>query len=196
VDWNNVRNSRNVRRNSRGHIAEPRLELVELCGRMRSLQKASRILACGIYRDNAPGLEVRCGYSEEHLLRSQRTAEIGSARAIAETWRQAVIAKGGFTELTGEETPAINDVNAENESLRREISELRKAGARVDPEVDAQLTQEVTDDFAPLDMRPFPRYIAAQQWFNRTRAELERANAGGQINEAAQEAMNDALGRV
>ena len=37
------------------------------------------------------------------------------------------------------------------------------------------------------------RYAAALQWFNRTRAELERAHAGGQINEAAQEAMNDAL---
>ena len=37
------------------------------------------------------------------------------------------------------------------------------------------------------------RYAAALQWFNRTRAELERAHAEGQINEGAQEAMNDAL---
>jgi hypothetical protein len=37
------------------------------------------------------------------------------------------------------------------------------------------------------------RYAAAIQWFNRTRAELERANADGQIKEAAQDAMNNAL---
>jgi hypothetical protein len=35
--------------------------------------------------------------------------------------------------------------------------------------------------------------MAALQWFNKTRADLERANANGQINEAAQEAMNEAL---
>ena len=187
MDWNKVRNSP-------GHTPEPRLELVELCWRMRSLQKSSRILSCGIYRDNAPGFEVRCGYSEEHLLRSQRTAEIGSAREIAEAWRQAVIAKGGFMELTGDETPAINDAEVENESLRREISALRKAGARLDPEVDAQLTQEVTDVLRAAGHEALLlRCMAAQQWFNRTRAELERANADGQINEAAQEAANDAL---
>jgi len=101
-------------------VREPLLTLAETCWRMRSLQKASRILSCGIYGDNAPGLEVRCGYSDDHLLRSQRTAEIGSAREIAEAWRQAVIAKGGFTELTGDETPAVSDGEAETESLRQE----------------------------------------------------------------------------
>ena len=35
--------------------------------------------------------------------------------------------------------------------------------------------------------------MAAQQWFNKTRVELERANDAGQINDAAQEAMNAAL---
>ena len=161
---------------------------------MRSLQKASRILSCSIYRDNAPGLEVRAGYREDDFQRSQRTAEIGSARAIAEAWRQAVIATGGFTELTREETPAINDTEAENDSTRREISELRRAGAKGDPEVDAQLTQEVTDVLRAAGHEALLlRYMAAQQWFNKTRAELERANAAGQINDAAQEAMNDAL---
>ena len=41
-----------------------------------------------------PGLEVRAGFSEEDLLKSQRSAEIGSARELAEEWRRAVIAKG------------------------------------------------------------------------------------------------------
>ena len=122
MDWNKVRSSP-------GRTHKPRLELVELRWRMRSRQKATRILSCGIYRDNAPGVEVRCGYSEEHLLRSQRTAEIGSAREIAEAWRQAVIAKGGFVELIGEQPSAIDDAEAANEALRREISELRRAGA-------------------------------------------------------------------
>lgn len=74
---------------------EPQLTLLEPCGRLRSLQKSTRVLECGIYRTEAPGLEVRCGYSDEDLLRSQRTAEIGSARELAEQWRQAVLAKGG-----------------------------------------------------------------------------------------------------
>src|SRR5687767_6981484 len=72
MDWNKVRNSPQ-------RTPEPPRKLVEMCWRMRSLQKASRILSCGIYRDNAPGLEVRSGYSEDHFLRSQRTSEIGSA---------------------------------------------------------------------------------------------------------------------
>ena len=104
---------------------------------MRSLQKSTRILSCGIYRTAAPGLEVRAGYSEDDLLRSQRTAEIGSARQIGEAWRQAVIAKGGFTEHPPEETRAISDAEAETELLRQRISQLRKAGAHLDPEIDA-----------------------------------------------------------
>jgi hypothetical protein len=37
---------------------------------------------------------VRARFSDEDLLKSQRTAEIGTAREIAEEWKQAVIAKG------------------------------------------------------------------------------------------------------
>ena len=40
---------------------EPELTLLEPCWRMRSRQKATRVLECGIYRV-ATGLEVRCGY--------------------------------------------------------------------------------------------------------------------------------------
>ena len=64
----------------------------------------------------------------------------------------------------------------------------------MDPEIDAQLTQEVTDALRAAGHETLLlRYAAALQWFNKTRAELERANAEGQINEAAQEAMTDAL---
>jgi hypothetical protein len=64
----------------------------------------------------------------------------------------------------------------------------------MDPDIDAQLTREVSDALRSAGHEPLLlRYAAALQWFNRTRAELERANAAGQIDEAAQEAMNDAL---
>jgi hypothetical protein len=64
----------------------------------------------------------------------------------------------------------------------------------VDSEIDAQLPREVSDALRSAGHETLLlRYSAALQWFNRTRAELERANAKGQINEAAQEAMNDAL---
>jgi len=64
----------------------------------------------------------------------------------------------------------------------------------MDPEIDAQLTREVTDALRAAGHEALLlRYMAALQWFNKTRAELDRANAEGQINDAAQEAMNDAL---
>jgi len=36
---------------------------------------------------------------DDDLLRSQHTADIGTARTLADKWRHAVLAKGGFTEL-------------------------------------------------------------------------------------------------
>jgi hypothetical protein len=105
-----------------------------------------------------------------------------------------VIAKGGFKELAREETAATTGADADSEHLSQRISELRKTGAKMDPEIDAQLTQEVTDVLRAAGHEALLlRYMAAQQWFNKTRADLDRANAGGQINEAAQEAMNAAL---
>jgi hypothetical protein len=56
MDWEKVYREHKEEKNA------PRLDLVEMCWRMRSLQKAKRILQCGIYRTDAPGLEVRCGW--------------------------------------------------------------------------------------------------------------------------------------
>jgi hypothetical protein len=42
---------------------------------------------------------LRCGGYDEDLLRSEYAVEIGGAREIAEQWRQAVLAKGGFAEV-------------------------------------------------------------------------------------------------
>ena len=64
----------------------------------------------------------------------------------------------------------------------------------MDPEIDAQLTEEVANALRASGHEGLLlRYAAALQWFNHTRAALERANAEGQINEVAQHAMNDAL---
>jgi|SoiMethySBSTD1v2_1073268.scaffolds.fasta_scaffold153891_1 hypothetical protein len=80
----------------------PQLELIETCWRLRSPQK--HILTCGIYRTShprleVPGLEVRAWLRrEDDRIRCQRTAEIGSAREIAEAWRHE-FAKEGFEQL-------------------------------------------------------------------------------------------------
>ena len=64
----------------------------------------------------------------------------------------------------------------------------------MDADVDAQLTQEVADVLRAAGHEALLlRYMAALQWFNKTHAALERANDTGQIDDAAQEAMNDAL---
>ena len=66
---------------------------------MRSLQKVTRILECGVYRTDT-GLEVRAGYGLEDLLHSRLCATLEDARDCAEELRQAVIRKGGFKELS------------------------------------------------------------------------------------------------
>ena len=44
-------------------------------------------------------LEVRCGYSEDDLIRSQYTREVGIARESAAGWKAAAIEEG-FSEVT------------------------------------------------------------------------------------------------
>jgi hypothetical protein len=68
------------------------LDLLEMCWRVA--RPSGSVICGGIYRTEAPGAEVRAALSEEDLVRSQRTAEIGSARELAEDWRQAALAKG------------------------------------------------------------------------------------------------------
>ena len=60
---------------------------------------STHVIECGIYRTEV-GLEVRCGYSVEHLLRSEFATDIDIARDIAATWKDAVMEKGRFTELS------------------------------------------------------------------------------------------------
>ena len=91
MDWDNVRGEK-----PRQRLALPALDLLETSWRVKA--PSGGLITCGVYRTDAPGLEVRAGFSGDDLLRSQRTLEIGSAREVAEQWRQAVLAKG-FTEV-------------------------------------------------------------------------------------------------
>jgi len=43
---------------------------------------------------------VRAGYSIDHLMHSQFAIEIGAAHEIAETWKNAILAKGSFQVMT------------------------------------------------------------------------------------------------
>ena len=90
MDWNNVRGTPPPK------PEPPAAHVVEACWRFTS--PTGRTITCLVVSDDAPGLEVRCGYGDEDLLRSQRSTEIGSARELAEEWRQAVLAKGSFRE--------------------------------------------------------------------------------------------------
>lgn len=76
----------------------PAPELLETCWCVQA--SGGPVFTCGIYRDAAPGLEVRVwGRSEDDLLRSQRTLEIGNARELASGWRQRAPDKG-FSDLS------------------------------------------------------------------------------------------------
>lgn len=70
----------------------PAPELLEECWRVRGPSQAP--ILCGIYRDAAPGVDVRCGYSLEHLIRSERCPSMDVARALADRWLTAAIEKG------------------------------------------------------------------------------------------------------
>ena len=64
----------------------------------RFVGPSQRVLECGVYRV-ATGLEVRAGYSAEDIVRTQLMPDIGTARAFAAAWRQALIDTGRFTEV-------------------------------------------------------------------------------------------------
>jgi hypothetical protein len=42
---------------------------------------------------------VRVGFAEDDVLRTQLVIEVGTARELAEQWRQAVTANGGFQDV-------------------------------------------------------------------------------------------------
>ena len=56
------------------------------------------MLSCGLYRTEA-GLEVRCDYGGDDLIRSQVAADLGTAGEVAAAWKITALAKAGFLEL-------------------------------------------------------------------------------------------------
>ena len=64
----------------------PPMTLLEACWQMTSAR--GRVLTCGVFRTIA-GLEVRCGYGEDVLIRSQFARELETAREIAAGWKTA-----------------------------------------------------------------------------------------------------------
>ena len=91
MDWDNVRTP------AQRKPDPPASTLLETCWRLRA--PSGRVITCGIYRDAAPWLDVQVGFSDDDLLRSERAAEIRSARELASAWKFGVLAKG-FVELT------------------------------------------------------------------------------------------------
>ena len=69
----------------------PPMTLLETCWQMKSPR--GRVLTCGVFKTIA-GLEVRCGYSEDDLIRSQYVGELGAARQIAADWKATAELKG------------------------------------------------------------------------------------------------------
>ena len=83
-------------------VGEPGAPMpIEVCWRIRTPN--NKVVTCGIYRDAAPGLEVRAFFGADDLLRSSRVPEIGTARDIAEAWKRAVLERG-FVQLAEPET--------------------------------------------------------------------------------------------
>ena len=72
------------------------LKLVET--RWQIILPNRTVLSCGIYRTAGSGFEVRCAKSEDHLIRSERTANLVDARTLADRWEQIVIKKVGRVE--------------------------------------------------------------------------------------------------
>lgn len=95
---------------------EPRLDLIEVCWRV--VGPNEKVIECAIYRTDV-GLDVRVGYSVEHLIRSQFAVEIGTAREIAEGWKRAAMEKG-FEEVGGQMT----------DEDRQQIAARHEAGTR------------------------------------------------------------------
>ena len=83
----------------------PQLDLLRLYWRM--VGPSGRPLSCGLYR-TTEGLELRCGYSGDDLLRSQLTPDIETASEVAEGWKLIVLTVDSFTEL-GDGTGADDD---------------------------------------------------------------------------------------
>ena len=61
----------------------------------RAIGPSRKELSCGLYR-TAAGLELRCGYEGDDLLRSTRIGPRDGARYTAAGWLHVVLSNGAF----------------------------------------------------------------------------------------------------
>ena len=69
----------------------PKPTLLELSWQARSPR--GRVLMCALYRGVAGRVEVRAGYGDQDLIRSELVPDVLTARDIAAGWKAAAIAK-------------------------------------------------------------------------------------------------------
>ena len=75
-----------------GRRPEPTMPaLITECWRL--IGPSGKPIVCALY-EHPSGIEVRCQYSVEHLIRSQLAPHIDIAQDVAAEWRRAAIAKG------------------------------------------------------------------------------------------------------
>jgi hypothetical protein len=65
----------------------------------RLVNPAGQVLICELCR-TAVGLEVRCGYEGQELLRAQRASSAAAAFCVARAWHQVAVEQNGFAELS------------------------------------------------------------------------------------------------
>ena len=70
---------------------QPAPVLISECWRL--LGPSGTPIVCAIY-EHPHGVEVRCQYSPEHLIRSELASHVDIAEDIAAAWKQAAIEKG------------------------------------------------------------------------------------------------------
>ena len=93
MDWNSYR----FDRRSGDKPGPPPPKLLEVRWRIRGPSR--EVVECGIYKVNAPGVELRAAYGDGTLVRTRRIANIESARLAAAEWLEAILEKGNCKKL-------------------------------------------------------------------------------------------------
>ena len=74
----------------------PQLDLPRFYWRMQA--PSGKVLSCGLHR-LAAGLEVRCDYGGDDLIRSQFAPDLRTAGQPAQGWKMTAVTRPGFVEL-------------------------------------------------------------------------------------------------
>jgi hypothetical protein len=71
--------------------------LLETCWRVKG--KSGRTITCAIYETTAHYIELRAGYSVDHIIRTQLVGHIEHGRLLAADWLNLILALGGCEEV-------------------------------------------------------------------------------------------------